>query len=128
MRKYRYMVVRHPHSVASNTRIVNGLFENHLPIHELLHEYHWSRINDEFVLVQGEYSVGHFKMLSENAHTWLLPSIGSAHILAKHGNTRGKEEHSRALHSRYNLPVGAAMPDLLDAIEEQEGPLFSPIR
>ena len=129
MRRYRYMVVRHHKDVAAKMTIVNGRFENHLPIHHLLLSYHWTRMNDEFVLVYGEYAIGHHNALADHEHVLMLPSTGSAKNLLQHGEDKGKKVHAESLIARYkSLHSDSTLSDLLDELESTEAPLLVPIR
>ena len=133
MRRYRYVVVAYHKDTAEALCLENGFFKNHLPIHELCHEYHYTRIDDEHVLVYAEYPVSHHHMIANHKHALMLPSVSSnkpIHAHAMHLSTTGpnKHPHAMALLKRYSLDESHNMSDLLDAVEQHEGPLLMPIR
>ena len=134
MRRYRYLIVAYHKDTADALCVENGLFKNHLPIHELLHEYHYTRIDDEHVLVNAEYPVSHHHLIDKHPHTLMLPSISSGKALHTHAvfvslkGLNNKQKHVQALMSRYKLDPTHTMSDLLEKIEEHEGPLLMPIR
>lgn len=128
MRRSRYIIVRWPRATADNITIENGLFKNHLPIHELLHEYHGTRIDDEFVLLQGEYPIGHHNLIVDHPHALMLPSMLSGKTLHEHGKANGKDKHIKALFKKFNLDKTHTLSDLIDAMEGKVGPLLLPHR
>jgi len=128
MKRQRYIVVRYPVSSEKKHRVENGIFKDHLPIHELLHEYHWERLDDNFVLVTGEYTIGHHHMIMNHPHAHMLPSLGSGKKLYKHGIDCGKQEHTKALIDRFKLNETHSIADLLDELEGKMGPMLLPVR
>lgn len=127
MKRYRYMVVKYHQDTEKALCVEKGLFKNHLPVHELLCEYHWVRLDAEHVLVTGEYPIGHHDKLAKHEHVYMLPSIGSNRRLHT-VLSNPKSNFTAALLKKYNMPIDSSMSDLIDALETQEAPLFAPIR
>ena len=127
MVRQRYMILEY-HRDTENKLVINnaGTLENHLPIHELLISHHWSRLDDEHVVVLGTYSIGNHKHLENHTRLSILPHLASAkplHTAVKHQN------HWHSLRQAVRADdIPLTMTDIVDDLEAIHGTVFGPLR
>lgn len=120
----RYMVVEY--GAAARSRLgfdASGHFVNHLPIHHLLHSFHWAVLDDKHVLVTGHFVPHHMKEL-ENRHD--VSVLSSLHSTAAMKSTMKKPEHWAALKQHHGLSENATLGDAIDSFVRKHGHVFSP--
>lgn len=111
MTNSRYLLVTHPREA------------DKLSIHGLLRYYHWERLDDQTVLVQGSFPVTHHGKLSEHPDVTMMPHQLSRKKLHAHVK---KDNHLKALKSKLSLDDSHDMRDFLDSVETKLGPLLQP--
>jgi hypothetical protein len=118
------MIVDHPASqeklhLSADRKNVLG----QLPVHGLLGNYHWARLNAQHVLVTADYSIASHVALAVHPAVSVLPVISSGKTLFKHLNNR--KDHLQAL-----IDIGiddeGTMSDFIEIAESRYGPIFSP--
>ena len=118
----RYMVVEHPVESDQLTTVGNRVI-GQVPIHSMLQDYHWARIDKTHVILIGGYSIGHHVALHSHDKVSVLPSQNSTKTIVNHPM---KDAHKKALQMALSLDDSHTMETVLEKLELQYGPIFSP--
>ena len=128
----RYMIVEYPKQDGDGMHVTpEGKLKNHLPIHELLGSYHFVRLDDDHVLVNGDFPIGHSVKLDKHPAVLVLPHVASAKSISVHGLKFNRTSHANALVrnlSDKGITASSTMSDILDEVSEKFGPVFMPNR
>jgi len=122
MKKIRYMVVEHPRE-NEKLQIDGHKITGQVPIHDMLSEYHWARLNDNYVILMGNYSVGHHANLASHSKVSILPPENSVKKILAHPM---QDVHKDALRMALSLDDEHTMEDVLVKLELLYGAVFAP--
>ena len=125
MQRQRYMIVEY--SLATEKALgldAQGFLVNHMHLHELLATYHWSRLDNDHVIVLGNYSISKQKELDNHPAVTILPHLASTKHLHK---VSKKPAHWLALKSSLSLDDPSTMSDVVDVLHTIHGPIYAPL-
>jgi len=120
----RYMVVEY--SISQRSHMVfdpDGHFKNHLPIHHLLHSYHWRPLDGKHVLVVAYVPHHHLRKLDERLDVSVLPSVYSLDTIK---GAMKKAEHWFAFQKCHGIGDDTVLRDVVGPFAGKYGPLFMP--
>lgn len=121
MKKLRYMVVEHSRD-EEELYIENGEVVGQVPIHHLLGAYHWTRLDDQHVLLMGSYSISHHATLANHEKVSVLPVMHSSKYIQNH---EMKEQHKQALRAALRLDDDHTMEHVIEKLETHHSPIFA---
>jgi hypothetical protein len=124
MVRQRYIVVEHPRETET-LHLIDKRLGGVLPVHTLLTQYHWARLDDIHVVVIGGYGLPASNKLSAHPSVTVLPSLNSTRTIHAHCVKCGKLAHFNALAPQLGLTQTSTMGDFVDSIAERYGPVFS---
>jgi hypothetical protein len=118
MFRHRLMVVEHPVSRDKG----KSFAEMAIHIHSLLGTYHWARLDENHVLLTGNYPIKHHDKLHNMETVSVMPPMASGRTIKE----KLKDKHYVVLANRLHLAPEHNMSDLIETAEQHYGPLFSP--
>lgn len=95
---------------------------NKQPIHDLVGNYHWHRLDDEHVIMVADYPVKNHKEIDKHPAVTIIPSLGSSKKLHKHIS---KQKHLDAIRKHFDITEDHTSEDLLDQLADKFGPMFT---
>lgn len=116
----RYAVVTHPKVTLS---LSGNKIVGKQPVHELVQNYHWVRLDNEHIFMVANYSVSQHTALHVHDKVSMLPHISSSKkVLSSITN----EKHKNVMVSALGLAAFHTMEDLIDIVISKHGAVFAP--
>ena len=122
----RYCVVTHRDQVLS---ISEGKIIGKQPIHDLVSNYHWFRLDVNHIFMVAEYPMSSHAPLHAHALASMLPHVSSAKPIQAHLQKTAlgvnKDNHWQALQTYLGLADEHTIEDVIDIVVSKHGPLFA---
>lgn len=118
------MTVEHHESI--NLELVDNRIEGHVPIHYLLSNYYWTRLDADHVILVGSHSLSVHKELHEHSKVVVLPYLHHRKTIREHYQQKDKMAHHNALATNLELNDDDTMQELIDAVVVKHGHVFAP--
>lgn len=119
-----YMTVEHHES--TNLELVGNSIQGQVPIHHLLSNYYWTRLDAEHILLVGSHSLSVHKDLHEHPKVVMLPYLHHRKTIHDHYHQKDKMKHHEALSKNLGLDHDATMQEVVDAAISKHGHIFTP--
>jgi hypothetical protein len=124
----RYAIVSH-HIKDQNLQLAGGKILGSQPVHDLVSNYHWLRLDDEHILMLADYLVCNHAALHTHEKVSMLPHIGSIRTIHAHIQKNvlhaNKDKHWIALATYFGLDKTHTMEDLLEKVVAKHGALYA---
>lgn len=120
----KYMTIAHHESVAHC--IENGKVLGRVPVHNLMSNYYWTRLDAEHILLMGSHPLSSHNALNEHPDVVVLPFLHHRKTLKEHYKHKDKMGHHAALSKNLSLDEDATMQELVDAAIAKHGAVFAP--
>jgi hypothetical protein len=120
----KYMTVQHHED--THLKVVGNTIEGRVPVHDLMANYYWARLDADHILLYGSHSLSTHKALHDHPKAVVLPFLHHRKTLKEHYVQKDKLTHHSALAKNLALDDDATMQEFVDAVIAKHGAIFAP--